>query len=130
MSVRERIERSPRAKAEAKQVARAVSWAEREIELTDEELAGALGGVSARTIARWREEQQRPQPSAVIAAETLLGLARALDTVFGDDKQRMQTWLNEAVPAFRGRTPLRMVIQGDAAKVVTLLANIDAGVFD
>ena len=130
MSVRERLERSPRAKAEAKQVAKAVSWAEREIELTDEELAGALGGVSPRTIARWREEQQRPQPSAVIAAETLLGLAKALDTVFGTDKHRMQTWLHERVHAFRDRTPLRMIIQGDAAKVVTLLANIDAGVFD
>lgn len=129
MTVRERIERSPRAKAEAKKVAKAVSWAGREIELTDVELAGALG-VSARTIARWREEQQRPQPSAVIAAETLLGLARALETVFGTDKHRMQGWLNEALPAFRGRTPLQMVVQGDAAKVVGLLANIDAGVFD
>ena len=130
MKLRERLERSPRAKAEAKQVAKAVYWAEAEIELTDEEMARALGGVSTRTIARWREEQQRPQPSAVIAAETLLGLAKALDTVFGADKHRMQAWLHEPVEAFRRRTPLRMITQGDAAKVVTLLANIDAGVFD
>jgi hypothetical protein len=66
----------------------------------------------------------------VIAAETLLGLAKALDAVFGADKDRMQAWLHEPVQAFRGRTPLRMITQGDAAKVVTLLANIDAGVFD
>jgi hypothetical protein len=121
---------SPRAKAEAKQVAAAVSWAEREIELTDSEVAGALGGVSARTVARWREEQQRPQASAVIAAEAILLLAKALDAVFGSDKDRMQAWLHEPLPAFRGRTPLRMIVQGDASKVVTLLANIDAGVFD
>ena len=43
---------------------------------------------------------------------------------------RMQAWLHEPVQAFRGRTPLRMITQGDAAKVLTLLANIDAGVFD
>lgn len=130
MSVGERVERTPRAKAEVKQVAKAVSWAQREIELTDEEVAGALGGVSTRTVARWREGQQRPQPSAVIAAETILRLALALDEVFGADKHRMQAWLHEPVQAFRGRTPLRMITQGDAAKVLTLLANIDAGVFD
>jgi hypothetical protein len=130
MSVRERRPDSPRARAEAKQVAKAVSWAEREIELSDEELAGALGGVSTRTVARWREEQQRPQPSAVIAAETILVLAKALDAVFGNDKDKMQAWLHEPLHAFRGRTPLRMIVQGDSAKVVTLLANIDAGVFD
>jgi hypothetical protein len=130
MAVRERRLESPRARAEAKQVAAAVYWAEREIELTDDELAGALGGVSPRTIARWRDKQQQPQPSAVIAAETLLVLAKALEAVFGDDKDRMQTWLHEPLEAFRGRTPLRMIVQGDATKVVTLLANIDAGVFD
>ena len=126
----ERRLESPRARAEAKQVATAVSWAEREIELTDDEVAGALGGVSTRTVARYREEQQRPQPSTVIAAETLLLLAKALAAVFGNDKDRMQAWFHEPLPAFRGRTPLRMIVQGDAAKVVTLLANIDAGVFD
>lgn len=130
MSVRERRLESPRARAEAKQVAAAVSWAENAIELTDDEVAGALGGVSTRTVARYREEQQRPQPSTVIAAEILLVLAKALDAVFGNDEDRMQAWLHEPLPAFRGRTPLRMIVQGDAAKVVTLLANIDAGVFD
>jgi hypothetical protein len=130
MAVRERRIESPRARAEAKQVAAAVGWAERIMELTDDELAGALGGVSARTISRWRGERQRPQPSAVIAAETLLVLAKALEAVFGDDKDRMQAWLHESLHAFRGRTPLRMIVQGDAGKVVTLLANTDAGVFD
>ena len=130
MTVRERRPGSPRARAEAKQVAKALSWAEREIELTDEEVAGALGGVSTRTVARWREEAQRPQQSAVIAAETILVLAKALSAVFGNDKDRMQAWLHEPLDAFRARTPLRMITQGDAAKVLTLLANIDAGVFD
>jgi uncharacterized protein (DUF2384 family) len=130
VSVRERRLESARARAEAKQVAAAVSWAENAIELTDDEVAGALGGVSTRTVARYREVQQRPQPSTVIAAEILLVLAKALDAVFGNDQDRMQAWLHEPLPAFRGRTPLRMIVQGDAAKVVTLLANIDASVFD
>ena len=66
----------------------------------------------------------------MIAAETILRLALALDEVFGADKHRVQAWLHEPVQALRGRTPLRMITQGDAAKVLTLLANIDAGVFD
>jgi uncharacterized protein (DUF2384 family) len=65
----------------------------------------------------------------VVAAELLLTLSQALQVVFGNDRERMQAWLHEPVPAFRGRTPLRLIAGGEAAKVVTLLANIDAGVF-
>jgi hypothetical protein len=122
-------ERTPRAWAEVRQVTRAMTWAQDKIELTDEEVAGALGGVSTRTVARWRDKQQRPQPGAVIAAETMLRLATALDAVFGGDKVRMQEWLHEPVKAFRGQTPLRMITGGNAERVVTLLANIDAGTF-
>jgi hypothetical protein len=56
-------------------------------------------------------------------------LAQALEAVFHGDNDRMQAWLHEPLPAFRGHTPLQMITQGDAAKVVTLLANIDTGTF-
>lgn len=120
---------SPRANAEVQQVAKAVTWAERELELTDAEIGRALGGASARTVARWRERAQRPHPPAVLSAETLLTLSHALQVVFGSDRERMHAWLQEPVPALRGRTPLRLIAGGEAARVVTLLANIDAGVF-
>ncbi len=120
---------TPRGKAEARQVAKAVTWAERELELTDAEIGNALGGASTRTVARWRGRVQRPHPPAVLAAETLNTLSHALQVVFGSDRERMQAWLHEPIPAFRGRTPLRLIAGGEAAKVVTLLANIDAGVF-
>lgn len=123
-------EQTPRARAEVRQVTRALTWAQDKIELTDEEVAGAMGGVSTRTVARWRDEQQRPQPGAVIAAETMLRLATALEAVFGTDKVRMQEWLHEPVKAFKGQTPLRMITGGNAERVVTLLANVDAGTFD
>jgi len=120
---------TPREKAEVKQVAKAVVWAQRELELSDAELGQAFGGVSTRTVARWREQVQRPHPPAVITAETLLALAHATHVVFGEDRDRMQAWLHEPVPALRGRTPIRLIANGEAAKVVTLLANIDAGIF-
>ena len=123
-------QQTPRARAEVRQVARAMTWAQDQIELTDKEVAAALGGVSTRTIARWREKQQRPQPGAVIAAETMLRLATALEAVFGTDKTRMQEWLHEPVKAFKGQTPLRLITGGNAERVVTLLANVDAGTFD
>ena len=125
----QRAPHTPRAKAEVHQVAKAVTWAERELELTDVEIGRALGGASTRTVARWRERAQRPHPPAVVAAESLLTLSHALQVVFGNDRERMQAWLHEPVPAFRGRTPLRLIAGGEAAKIVTLLANIDAGVF-
>ncbi len=125
----QRAPHSPRAKAEVQQVAKAVTWAERDLELTDVEIGRALGGASTRTVARWRERAQRPHPPAVVAAESLLALSHALQVVFGNDRERMQAWLHEPVPALRGRTPLRLIAGGEAAKVVTLLANIDAGVF-
>jgi uncharacterized protein (DUF2384 family) len=119
-----------REKAEMSQVARALAWAQGTLELTDSEVGSALGGVSVRTVARWRERSQRPQPPAVQSAETLVLLSRALHAVFGDDRDRMQAWLHEPLPALRDRTPLRTITHGDAAKVVALLANADAGVFE
>jgi hypothetical protein len=55
----------------------------------------------------------------VITAETLLALAHATHVVFGEDRDRMQAWLHEPVPVLRGRTPIRLIANGEAAKVVT-----------
>jgi uncharacterized protein (DUF2384 family) len=120
---------TPRGKAEVTQVAKAVEWAQNTLELTDAEVGRAFGGVSVRTVSRWRDRSQRPQPPAVQSAEALFRLAQALSAVFGNDRDRMQAWLHEPLPALRGRTPLRSITGGNAEKVITLLANADAGVF-
>jgi len=119
---------TPRSQAQVHQLRKAVEWAERMLELSDTELGPALGA-SPRSVARWRDHLHRPTAQHLLAAERLLELAHALDEVFGRDAQRLQDWLHEPLPVFRGRTPLRMIINGEADKVLTVLANIDSGTF-
>jgi len=120
--------RSARARAEYTRVRQAVSWAQRALELTDDELGGAIG-VSSRSIARWREARNRPSPRHVMAAEQMLELAQALDAAFGVDRTGMQEWLHEPLPALRRRSPLRAIVAGDVADVVSLLASAESGAF-
>ena len=117
---------SPRATAELRQIRRAVEWAAGKLELTDEEVGGALGA-SARSVARWRDAQHRPSGRHVAAAGRLLQLSQALDAVFGKDLQRLHEWLHEPLPAFRGRSALRMIVEGELDRVLTALANADSG---
>lgn len=119
---------SPRARARAGQVRRALEWAERTLELSAVEVGGALGA-SPRSVARWRDELHQPSERHVQAAERLLQLAHAFESVFGRDVDRMQQWLHQPLPALRGRTPLRTIINGNLDEVLTLLANVESGAF-
>jgi len=75
-------------------------------------------------------DQESPGSSAGGATESSATKFVEVAGALGGVSTRVQAWLHEPVQALRGRTPLRMITQGDAAKVLTLLANIDAGVFD
>ena len=119
---------TPRTKAQATQVRRALKWAEDTLELSDSEVGGALGA-SPRSVARWRDAVHKPSDRHVQAAERLLELAHALNSVFGSDANRLHAWLHESLPALRGRTPLRMIVSGNIDDVLTILANIDSGAF-
>lgn len=119
---------SPRARAEMHLVREAVTWAERSLELTDNELGQALG-VSSRSIARWRSARNAPSARNLDAAEQLLELAQALTGRFGADRKALHEWLHQPLPALKRRSPLRAIIAGDVARVVTLLANAESGTF-
>ena len=119
---------SHRANAELRQVRRALEWASRDLELSDEEVGGALGA-SSRSVVRWREALHQPSSRHVQAAERLLELAHALSDVFGKDMARLHDWLHEPLPAFRGRSPLRMIINGHVDDVLTVVANAESGAF-
>jgi hypothetical protein len=119
---------SPRKKAESNLVRKAVRYACDTLEFTDQEVGSALGA-SARSVSRWRSEDTTPAPRAVVAAERLLELSRALKEVFGHDVEALQAWLHEQVPALGRRTPLRTIIDGDIDDVLTVVANTDGGVF-
>jgi putative toxin-antitoxin system antitoxin component (TIGR02293 family) len=109
-------------------VREAVTWAERSLELTDSELGQALG-VSSRSIARWRSARNAPNARNIEAAEQLLELAQALTARFGADRKALHEWLHQPLPALKRRSPLRAIIAGDVARVVTLLANAESGTF-
>ena len=120
--------KSYRADAELRQVQRAVKWASSELELSTEEVGQALGA-SPRSVARWKEADHRPSGRHVQAAEKLLELAHALSDVFGRDMERLHKWLHEPLPALRGRSPLRKILEGQIDDVLVIVANADTGAF-
>jgi uncharacterized protein (DUF2384 family) len=117
-----------REQVEMKRVREAVSWAQRELELTDLELGEAIG-VSGRSIARWRDARHQPSAKHVMAAEQLLELSHALAAAFGGDHAAMQEWLHQPLPALRRRSPLRAIVAGRVADVLSVLSGADGGVF-
>lgn len=119
---------SYRAEAALDQVQRAVRWASGTLELSAQEVGHAFGA-SQRTVVRWIDEANYPSSRHVQAAERILVLAFALHEVFGDDMKRLHTWLHEPLSVFRGRTPLRMILDGGIEDVITVVANVDGGVF-
>lgn len=119
---------SARSHTELKRVREAVSWAQQALELTDVELSGAIG-VSSRSITRWREARNRPSPRNLLVAEQMLELAQALGAAFGGDRVAMQEWLHQPLPALRRRSPLRAIVSGHLADVITLLASAESGAF-
>ena len=41
----------------------------------------------------------------------------------------MQEWLHQPLPALRCRSPLRAIVSGHLADVITLLASAESGAF-
>ena len=117
-----------RADAARDQVQRAIEWASGTLELSVQEVGFALGA-SQRSVARWIDEDNYPSNKHVQAAERILVLAFALHEVFGKDMKRLHAWLHEPLPVFKGRTPLRMILDGAVEDVITVVANVEGGVF-
>ena len=105
-----------------------MAWARETLELSPQEVGSAIGA-SERTISRWLAEDNHPSGSHVQAAERLLELAFVLDKAFGRDMHRLHAWLHEPLPVFKGRTPLRTILNGSVEDVITVVANIEGGVF-
>ena len=119
---------SYRAEAARDQVQRAVEWASGTLELSAQEVGHAFGA-SQRTVVRWKDDANYPSSKHVQAAERILVLAFALHEVFGDDMKRLHAWLHEPLPTFKGRTPLRMILEGAIEEVITVVANVESGIF-
>lgn len=103
----------------------ALSWAERELELSDQELGRALR-VDRKTIYRWRRRETAPAPEQRRRVEQLTQIQWFLEHAFRTPEIGRR-WLHQAVPGLRGRTPISVLIEGDLDRVLTLLATHAAG---
>ena len=104
-----------------------LGWVERELELTDPEMGQAIG-VDRKTIYRWRKRESAPAPEQRKRVEKLSQLRWFIENAFRTPAIG-KSWLHQAVPALRGRTPLSLLIDGDIDSVLGVLATHVAGAY-
>lgn len=90
------------------------------------ERMGRLLDVSAKTVERWEERGDIPSRGRVRSQMAQLQEVVELGAnVFTPDGFRQ--FLTTPLPAFRGRTALQMIEQGEADKVIATLASTYEG---
>ena len=104
-----------------------VAWARQVLELTDPEIAGALG-VDRKTVQRWREHRSVPSITHRRRMEKLQQLRHLLETSFRGPEAG-ERWLHAPSPGLAGRTPLSVLTDGDLDAVLQLLGTLAAGAF-
>lgn len=105
----------------------ALGWAERELELTDPEIAQTLG-VDRKTIYRWRKQESAPAPEQRRQMEKLTQLKWFLENAFRTPAIGKR-WLHQPVPALKGRTPISVLTGGDIDSVLAVLATNASGAY-
>lgn len=125
-----RIEASPDSPqitaSEAEAMARAAvrlfdRWA-----LSDAEAREILGGLSARTYARWKAgEPGRIDRDLATRLSLLMGIHKGLRYLFSD-AGRGYEWVKRPNRAFGGRTPAEVMGQGDIFSLARVRAYLDA----
>lgn len=103
----------------------AISWVERELELTDPEIGQTLG-VDRKTIYRWRKRESAPAPEQRRRMEKLTQLKWFLENAFRTPEIGKR-WLHQPVPALKGRMPISVLTEGDIDSVLGLLATHASG---
>ncbi len=97
---------------EAAAAARAVLNLFARWKLTDAEARGVLGGLAARTYARWKKgEIGRIDRDLGTRLSLLLGIHKGLRYLFADP-ERGYRWVKRRNDAFGGDTPLQVMLRG------------------
>lgn len=104
-----------------------LDWAQRELELSAEEVAQIVGA-NRRTVMRWRGGHSAPSPEHRRQLERLNQLRFLLRETFRSPDSA-QRWMHEPAPGLRGRTPHFALTEGDADEVLKLLASLASGAF-
>ena len=94
--------------------------------LTDREARVLLGGVSARTYARWKAgEIGRLESDRKMRLSLLAGIHKALRSLF-TEPERVYGWVTRRNADFDDRRPLDVLLQGRMTDLMDVRACLDA----
>ncbi len=111
---------------EAQAAARAVINLFARWELTDEESRQLLGGMSPRTLARWKKgDIGRIDRDLAARLSLLLGIHKALRYLFADPESGY-AWIKKPNTVFAGRRALDVLLDGSIFALERLRAYLDA----
>ncbi|UYN99657.1 MAG: DUF2384 domain-containing protein [Devosia sp.] len=112
--------------AEAEAMARAVVRLFANWQLSDTEAREILGGLAARTFARWKAgEIGRVDRDLATRLSLLMGIHKGLRYLFTDPK-RGYRWVKAPNAALDGRSPASIMADGDMFSLVRIRAYVDA----
>lgn len=94
--------------------------------ITDAEAAVLLGGLSPRSLHRWRKgEYGRVSRDLSDRLSTMLGIHKALRLVFSDP-QRAYAWVKKPNADFGGAPALEVMLQGGLGDLVRIRSYLDS----
>lgn len=112
--------------AEGAAMARAVVNLFERWQLTDREAATLLGGLSARTWARWKHGHiGRLDRDRKARLSNLMGIHKALRLIF-NEKARAYDWIRRPNAAFGGRSALDVMLEGELTDLMRMRRYLDA----
>ena len=112
--------------AEAEAMAHAVIKLFEQWKLSDRAAREILGGLAARTYARWKSgDPGRIGRDLAARLSLLMGIHKRLRLLF-KDPQRGYGWVHRPNAAFGGRTPAEVMRQGDIFSLARVRAYLDA----
>lgn len=111
---------------EAEAMVRAVIRLFEKWQVSDADAREILGGLAARTYARWKAgELGRIDRDLATRLSLLMGIHKGLRYLFSDP-ERGYTWVKKPNQAFGGRTPVEVMAQGDIFSLARVRAYLDA----
>ncbi|MDQ8727454.1 MbcA/ParS/Xre antitoxin family protein [Bradyrhizobium sp. LHD-71] len=112
--------------SEAEAMARAVTRLFEKWQISDAEAREILGGLAARTYARWKAgELGRIDRDLATRLSLLMGIHKGLRYLFSDS-ERGYAWVKKSNRAFEGRTPVEIMAQGDIFSLARVRSYLDA----
>lgn len=95
-------------------------------QLTDEQACGALGNMSARTWARWKQREfGRIGLDLATRLSLLLGIHKSLRIIF-KDRRDGYAWIKKPNEAFGGRSAAELMAGGQIFALIRIRRYLDA----